>query len=249
MPSAPSRHVTCPLCGEHHPRAACVRVANVRHSLATFIEARHREKWSEDAALCRRCLNTERTAYLREEFARERGELTALEAEISRKAVEHGAIARHWEQEFQRTLTLGERMADGVARVGGSWRFVIGFGAVLFVWIAVNSLVLAQRAFDPYPYILLNLALSCLAAIQAPIIMMSQNRSAARDRQQADEDYKINLKAEFEIAALHEKVDHLMHVQAERMQEMNETLLEFSRELAEREPGRAPESGRPGPTG
>jgi uncharacterized membrane protein len=242
MPSAPHRDVICPLCGEPHPRATCVQVANVRHSLAAFIEGRHPTKLSDDAALCRRCLNSERTAFLRGEFARERGELTALENEISRKAVEHAAIARHWEQEFQRKLTLGERLADAVARVGGSWRFVIGFGTVLFAWIGLNSLVLARRSFDPYPYILLNLVLSCLAAIQAPIIMMSQNRGAARDRHQADEDYKINLKAEFEIAALHEKVDHLMHVQAERMQEMNETLLEFSRELADRNESRRPKA-------
>jgi len=101
-------------------------------------------------------------------------------------------------------------------------------------WIGINSWLLQAKAFDPYPYILLNLVLSCLAAIQAPIIMMSQNRASARDRIRADEDYKINLKAELEIHALHDKIDHLLHVQWERMAEIQQTQLEVLRELSER---------------
>ena len=107
------------------------------------------------------------------------------------------------------TRTGGERMADAVARFGGSWTFVITFFVVLALWMILNSLWLATRAFDPFPYILLNLILSCLAAVQAPIILMSQNREAQRDRLRAEHDYEVNLKAELEIMQLHDMIEAL----------------------------------------
>ena len=106
-------------------------------------------------------------------------------------------------------LTLGQRLADRVAAFGGSWPFILVFCAVLVLWVVVNTWVLAEQNFDPYPYQALNLVLSMLAALQAPIIMMSQNRQAAKDRVQADLDYRINLKAELEVAHLHKKVDRI----------------------------------------
>ena len=108
--------------------------------------------------------------------------------------------------------TFWERLADEVARVGGSWNFIGAFGFVLLVWIGLNVLILGRyiaKPFDPYPFIFLNLLLSMLAAIQAPVIMMSQNRAAAKDRQQAEHDYMVNLRAELEIMRLHEKLDEL----------------------------------------
>jgi uncharacterized membrane protein len=108
------------------------------------------------------------------------------------------------------SLSFGERLADRVATFGGSWVFLGFFGAVLLCWIGLNSFAL-RYAFDPYPYILLNLILSMVAAMQAPIIMMSQNRQAAKDRLQASHDYEVNLKAEIEIMALHEKLDEMRH--------------------------------------
>ena len=110
---------------------------------------------------------------------------------------------------FEEEMKWHERLSDRVAAVGGSWRFIIGFGVALATWAALNSYLLA-RPYDPYPYIFLNLLLSMLAAIQAPIIMMSQNRLAARDRRQARRDFEINLKAELEILALHAKLDELL---------------------------------------
>jgi CRP/FNR family transcriptional regulator, cyclic AMP receptor protein len=118
-------------------------------------------------------------------------------------------------------MTFGQRVADKVASFGGSWTFILIFGAVIVVWMAVNTALLRQKAFDPFPYILLNLVLSCLAAIQAPVIMMSQNRQAAKDRLQADSDYDVNLKAELEISHLHKKVDRiyeLMHAAVSRQE-------------------------------
>jgi uncharacterized membrane protein len=232
MRGSSSPHVACMLCGRESVASSTVSAAALRPLLADYMRGRHADVWRDDGRVCRRCRNTERGAYLLEQLERERGELSAIEAEVSRRAAEHSAIAADIEAQFQRKLTVGQRLADGVARVGGSWPFVIGFGVVLLIWIVANTVFLRGGAFDPYPYILLNLALSCLAAIQAPIIMMSQNRSAARDRLEADEDYKVNLKAELEIASLHEKVDHLLHVQWERMVEIQQTQLELLTEMA-----------------
>lgn len=111
---------------------------------------------------------------------------------------------------FAERLTFGDRLADRVATVGGSWSFIIGFSVFLVAWAALNTLVLAEGAFDPFPYIFLNLMLSMLAALQAPVIMMSQNRQAAKDRLAARMDYETNLRSEAEIANLHAKVDVLM---------------------------------------
>ncbi len=119
-------------------------------------------------------------------------------------------ISRNTNREFEQKMTFGQRLADKVATFGGSWTFIILFGVTLCAWILVNSLALAHRApFDPYPFILLNLFLSMLAAIQAPIILMSQNRLAVKDRFDAAHDYEVNLKAELEILSLHEKIDEL----------------------------------------
>ncbi len=118
-------------------------------------------------------------------------------------------VTRNPNIEEQERLTLGQRVADRVATFGGSWTFIILFGAVLVTWVLVNSVLLAKRPFDPYPYILLNLVLSMVAAIQAPVIMMSQNRQAAKDRLKSDLDYEVNLKAELEVAQLHRKIDRL----------------------------------------
>ncbi len=118
-------------------------------------------------------------------------------------------VTRNLNVEEQEMITLGERVADRVASFGGSWTFIGIFGFVLVVWMAVNAWLLAGHPFDPYPFILLNLVLSCLAAIQAPVIMMSQNRQASKDRLKADLDYEINLKAELEVAQLHSKIDRM----------------------------------------
>jgi uncharacterized membrane protein len=122
---------------------------------------------------------------------------------------------RNLNQVFEQRLTLGERLADRVASVGGSWTFIAGFGLFLLMWAVINGVLLAQHAIDPYPFIFLNLLLSMLAAVQAPIIMMSQNRQAAKDRLAAALDYEVNLKSEIAIAELHAKMDRL----AERLGE------------------------------
>ena len=141
--------------------------------------------------------------------------LSEREQRVLQRIAERVHISRNTNQDFENRLTFGQRLADRVAAFGGSWTFIILFGAVLMVWVVANSVILAARsaAFDPYPYILLNLFLSMLAALQAPVIMMSQNRQAAKDRLDAAHDYEVNLKAELEILALHQKIDTMLEQQ------------------------------------
>jgi uncharacterized membrane protein len=127
--------------------------------------------------------------------------------------------------------TFGNRLADKVAAFGGSWNFIILFGAIIFVWITVNIILLANRGFDPYPFILLNLILSCIAALQAPVIMMSQNRQEEKDRKRAENDYLINLKAEVEIRHLHKKIDLAMNEQFKHFYEIQEKQIELLEDL------------------
>lgn len=136
-------------------------------------------------------------------------ELEEAEKRMFALLIRREPISRDLNVEFKDRRTTGERVADKVAAFGGSWTFIFIFGGVLAGWVILNSFVLMRGAFDPYPYILLNLFLSMLAAIQAPIIMMSQNRQAARDRLDAAHDYEVNLKAEMEICRLHDKIDDL----------------------------------------
>ena len=139
-------------------------------------------------------------------------DLAADERRIIAQILRRSVVARNIVAERDADSSFGQRLADRVAAVGGSWRFIIAFGVILVLWVAGNSVVLSRlglHPFDPFPYIFLNLVLSMLAALQAPVIMMSQNRQAAKDRQAAEHDYEVNLKAELEILGLHEKVDGL----------------------------------------
>lgn len=134
--------------------------------------------------------------------------LSDRERRVLTRIAHRRAISRNSHSDFEASMSFGDRLADKVATVGGSWRFVIAFALVMAAWMGLNAAIWGF-AWDPYPFILLNLMLSTLAAVQAPIIMMSQNRQAAKDRAQANMDYEVNLKAELEIMALHEKLDRL----------------------------------------
>ena len=167
-----------------------------------------------------------------------------VKKKVLRHLSERLHISHNTNKEFDRTQTFGQRLADNVAAFGGSWPFIILFGSVLLVWVVLNSYVLSRRgeAFDPYPFILLNLVLSMLAAIQAPIIMMSQNRQSAKDRLDAAHDYEVNLKAELEIMGLHEKVDALKEQQWRELIEIQQEQIRLLTELL----GRAGSSDKGG---
>ncbi|HKJ09073.1 MAG TPA: DUF1003 domain-containing protein, partial [Gammaproteobacteria bacterium] len=151
--------------------------------------------------------------------------------EVVQSLREHEILARNVDAEFEQQLTLGERLSDRLAEFGGSWTFLIAFGGVLALWIVVNTALLVRHPFDPYPFILLNLVLSCLAAVQAPVIMMSQNRQEDRDRLRAQHDYQVNMKAELEIRQLHEKIDHMLSTQWQRLVEIQQVQLELMTEI------------------
>lgn len=140
-------------------------------------------------------------------FDKTADELGETEKRVLKKAHERKIVSTDVNAAFSANASLGERLADGIARVGGSWSFIVCFLLFLVVWCIVNTIVLLSGAFDPYPFIFLNLVLSMIAAIQAPIIMMSQNRQTERDRFEAAKDYEVNLKAELEVLSLHQKID------------------------------------------
>src|SRR5436305_4903795 len=203
----------------------------IRPSLFEFIKKKFPDL-DNKAFICFQDLGEFRKDYVKEVLEDEIGELSALDQEVVESLEQHEILSADISSQFERKLTFGERLSDHIAKFGGSWKFLITFGAVIFVWIGANAVLLATRAFDPYPFILLNLILSCLAAVQAPIIMMSQNRAEARDRLRAENDYKVNLKAELEIRHLHEKIDHLLRRQYNRLFEIQQIQIELLQEIS-----------------
>jgi uncharacterized membrane protein len=203
----------------------------IRPSLLEFIKKKLPDLDSK-AFICFDDLGEFRKDYIKEVLEDEIGELSALDQEVIESLEQHEILSSDISKQFERKLTFGERLSDRIAEFGGSWKFLISFGAVLVVWIAINGVILVTHAFDPYPFILLNLILSCLAAVQAPIIMMSQNRAEARDRLRAENDYKVNLKAELEIRHLHEKIDHLLRRQYNRLFEIQQIQIELLEEIS-----------------
>ncbi len=221
---------TCAICGKTFAAKDLIAGAVVRPAVAEEIRRAH-PAWSPEQYICRVDLAAFRGKYVHSLLESEKGELTFLEQDVLRSLREHELLSSNVDAEFEQEWTFGERLADTIATFGGSWPFLIVFGILLSLWIMMNSLVLLWRPVDPYPFILLNLLLSCLAAVQAPIIMMSQNRQEAKDRVRAQHDYQVNLKAELEIRQLHEKIDHLLSHQWERLVEIQEVQLELLSEI------------------
>ncbi len=222
----------CQICGSE--RAGTLRpAAIVRHAISDLIR-QETGRWDEAGWICLNDLQHFQQRYVEEVLKTEKGELTQLEQEVLESLQKQETLSANADVEFDARLTLGQRLADRVADFGGSWPFIIAFGVAMFIWMFLNSYLLAARPFDPYPYILLNLCLSCLAAVQAPIIMMSQNRQEARDRLRAVRDYQVNLKAELEIRHLHQKLDHLLSRQWERLVEIQEIQMELINEIRRR---------------
>ena len=202
----------------------------VRTAIAELIRKDHPD-WDPETPICRDDLNRYRALYVQGVLEAEKGDLSVIEAEVVESLREGEVLARNVNREFEEKRTVGQRLADRLAAFGGSWKFIIIFMSVLFVWIVLNSIVLITRRFDPFPFILLNLILSCLAALQAPVIMMSQNRQEAKDRLRSENDYRINLKAELEIRHLNEKMDLLMSQQWQRLLEIQRIQVELMEEM------------------
>ncbi len=229
----PSHEPHCQICGRKASDVTLQPAAFVRPVIEDLI-VKANPGWSVEGYICADDLNRFRYDYIRSLLETEKGELSELDREVVESIKEHEILSSNPNQDYDATLTFGERLSDKIAEFGGSWRFIIIFACILVAWLSINSAVLFFKPFDPYPYILLNLILSCLAAIQAPIIMMSQNRQEAKDRLRASHDYQINLKAELEIRNLHQKIDHLLSRQWERLVEIQSIQLEVLEEIRTR---------------
>ena len=227
----------CQICKTHSGDVPMIPIALVRLAVVDEMRKDHPDL-SVDGFICKNDLNQYRIRYVEGLLSSELGELSSLDRDVVESLKQHEFLTSNLNEEFVGKLTLGESLADRIASFGGSWKFIILFGSVLLTWILINSIALMVKPFDPFPYILLNLVLSCLAAIQAPVIMMSQNRQEAKDRLRSEHDYRINLKAELEIRHLHEKIDHLLFRQWERLAEMQQIEIELMAEVAALKKGR-----------
>lgn len=176
-------------------------------------------------------LNHYRRIYLTSLITQEKGEIAVIDKDVVDAIKNNSILSENIQDEIEAELTFGQRLADKVATFGGSWAFIITFFTFILIWMIINIWFLSTSPFDPYPFILLNLILSCLAAIQAPIIMMSQNRQEQKDRQRGEHDYKINLKAELEIKLLSEKIDHLLAHQNKKLLEIQEVQTDYLEDL------------------
>ena len=217
--------------GQTLKKKDAVRFDDLRPTLADYIRAQYPNVGHDDY-ISRKLLDDYRGRYISELLVDERGELSTLEGEVVESLRTHDTLTENVEEDYDEQRTIGDRVADVVAAFGGSWTFIISFCIFLAVWMAINIVIGEKTAPDPYPFILLNLILSTIAALQAPVIMMSQRRTEAKDRLRAHNDYKVNLKAELEIRHLHEKVDHLLNRQWERLTEIQQIQIEMMLEQA-----------------
>ena len=202
----------------------------VREPIAELIRQQY-PAWQAGNYISEDKLREFRSEHLKALFSNQQREMTELEHQVVESVQRAEVLSKNVVEEEEQQSTFGQRVADHIAEFGGSWTFILSFLGFLVAWIAVNVFVLLARPFDPFPFILLNLILSCLAALQAPVIMMSQNRQEAKDRYRALHDYQVNLKAEIEIRQLHEKLDHLIMHQNQRLFELQQMQIDLLESL------------------
>jgi uncharacterized membrane protein len=222
----------CGLTNKEYPLRELVPGNTVREPIAALIRQQY-PGWDASQYIAKTVLKEFRDQHIRNLFGGQQREITQLEREVLDRVEKAETLSRNLVEESDQQLTFGQRVADHIAEFGGSWTFILSFLGFLAAWIVVNVFFLLHKPFDPYPFILLNLILSCLAALQAPVIMMSQNRQETKDRVRALHDYQVNLKAEIEIRQLHEKLDHLIMQQNQRLFELQQVQLDLLEELLE----------------
>jgi uncharacterized membrane protein len=233
---APSKRIASAISGKRYKKRDLVKIDALRPTLAEFIR-RDYPNLPRNAMISQRELTRYRGRYIEQLLQEEHGEFSELDRQVAESIAKQDTIAENTEEEFEEHRTLGDRASDRLASFGGSWHFLISFAVVLVGWMTLN-VVIGSHAYDPYPFILLNLVLSCIAAVQAPIIMMSQKRQESKDRLRADNDYRVNLKAELEIRHLHEKLDYLISRQWQRLAEIQQMQIDVMQE--QRGPVRRP---------
>ncbi len=224
---------TSDLSGKNFPFNDRVSAALIRPSILQIIQRDHPHFTDEHYCAISE-LNFYREKYLSELMGKELHEMTNLRDTVLESLRSQTTLTSKLENDEVTPLTTGQRIADMVAAFGGSWTFIISFGVFIVIWISANTYWFFHRAFDPYPFILLNLILSCIAALQAPIIMMSQNRQEEKDRERSKKDFMINLKSELEIRMLHEKIDHLIMHQQQELIEIQKVQVDMMNDILER---------------
>ena len=211
-------------------KGEAVNARDIREGIYKLIKSDYPD-FDQDCSITLDELNHFRRLYLSSIIEQEKGEMDVIDKDVMNALKNNSILSENIEDEIVGRLTVGQKMADKIASFGGSWTFIIAFFSFILFWIGMNIWVLTVKPFDPFPFILLNLILSCLASIQAPIIMMSQNRQEQKDRQRAEHDYKINLKAELEIKLLSEKIDHMIVNQNKNLLEIQEIQTDYLEDL------------------
>ncbi|AGT07428.1 membrane protein [Paracoccus aminophilus JCM 7686] len=236
MPEDETPQKPCSVCHRDYPARLLTPDSDIRNSLTALIR-KDVPDWNEDSAVCADCLLKYRQLYLTHVLADETGELGELESEVA-EALRTGRLLtlQTAPEDIEEEQTVGQNVADVVAEWGGSWTFILLFCGVLVLWMGMNAIGILSQPFDPYPFILLNLLLSCVAAFQAPIIMMSQRRQEAKDRLRAENDYQVNLKAELELRLLHDKIDHQLSHQWRRLLEIQRIQIDLLHEMQREAP-------------
>jgi uncharacterized membrane protein len=212
------------------PISERVSAKTIRHHVLNLIQ-KDNPQLTHDSDLSVSELDNYRKKYISDYLGKEIGELTHLEKNVLTSLEQNSTLTDKIDNEEVTKSTYGQRIADKVASFGGSWTFIISFGVFITIWILMNVFWYMNKSFDPFPFILLNLILSCLAALQAPVIMMSQNRQEEKDRERAKKDYMINLKSELEIRTLHEKIDHFIMDQQLELLEIQKVQIEMMNDI------------------
>lgn len=221
------------LSNKNFPLSEKISATTVRHSVLDLI-VKDNPHFTHESSLSASELDYYREKYITGYLTKEIGELTNLEKTVLASLNDNTTLSDKLDGDDQAGTTFGQRIADKVATFGGSWTFIISFLIFILFWISINVFWFLNKGFDPYPFILLNLILSCIASLQAPVIMMSQNRQEEKDRERAKKDYMINLKAEIEIRTLQEKIDHFIINQQQELFEIQKVQVEMMEEILEK---------------
>lgn len=215
------------------PVSEKISAKSIRHSILNLIQ-KENPQFSHDSFLSRGELDVYREKSISQYLIKETGELSELEKTVLSSVTGNTTLTDKIDSDDQQKLSFGQKIADKVASFGGSWTFIISFLVFIIIWISINVFWFLNRGYDPYPFILLNLILSCIAALQAPVIMMSQNRQEEKDRARAKKDYMINLKSELEIRTLHEKIDHFIMDQQQELIETQKVQLDIMNDILQK---------------
>lgn len=221
----------CQVCGKQMEKDELVPAAQIRAPVVAAIIKEH-PSWSSEGYICHADLCLFRNAYVRDVLEKENEECASLKGPGIHDVPGEDHLPKNDYIEYEKELTFGEHISDKIAGFAGSWSFIAAFAGLIFLWVALNTWVLLSRPFDPYPFILLNLVLSVLTAVQAPVIIMSQNRQETRDRLHADRDYQVSVHTELEIHRLHKKIDHLLTSQGQRLMEIQQIQMDLMEEMA-----------------